>query len=155
MKTEIVSCEHDHLVELSYQIGRELFVPEGFVGNLLEMIKTVPGPKYTLLIDHRPAAAGGIARLWGGVGEAWVMMGDLGRKHFVTTHRAIRKQFNNLSEPYYPGFSLPEFHRVQAAIPEDFPVGMRFAESFGLKCEAVLQQYGPDRTDFYLYAKVR
>lgn len=44
--------------------------------------------------------------------------------------------------------------RFQITVHSDFKKGCRFAEVLGFKKEGVMQKYGPDSKDYYLYARV-
>ena len=44
--------------------------------------------------------------------------------------------------------------RLQTAVKADFKIGIRFAEFLEYKKEGLMVGYGPDKTDYYLMARI-
>ena len=47
-----------------------------------------------------------------------------------------------------------KYVRVQATVKEDFVVGIRFAEWFGMKSEGLMEKYGLDGKNYYRYVRI-
>ena len=44
--------------------------------------------------------------------------------------------------------------RLQTAVKADFKIGIRFAEFLEYRKEGLMVGYGPDKTDYYLMARI-
>ena len=104
------------------------------------------GPAYTLMIDGKPEACGGIAFLDSTMGECWVLIPKL--NHSIIIYRNILKMFNMLLDEH-------NFRRVQAHVMKDFKNGIKLVERLGMTHEGWLRNYGPNRETYGLYARVQ
>lgn len=101
----------------------------------------------SLFLDDEIVAMIGVHPQWPGVGVLWCLTGNLVDKHpaaFIRAIRALQTDF----------LSSRKYHRLQAAVHCGHIKGQRWAEWSGMKLEAVMQAYGPDRADYFLYAMV-
>jgi hypothetical protein len=106
------------------------------------------GLAITLLIDGRVACCGGIARLWPGLGEAWMLPAELARSKPLaltrTAHRFIDRAMIALS-----------LHRVQCFCQTLDNRAVRWAPALGFQREGTLRRYGTDGTDYEVFSIVR
>jgi|SRR5215469_3624610 len=89
---------------------------------------------------------GGFRRYWSGVFEAWlaVKSSDIAYQHKIQMVRFIKQRFKELSA-----------HRIQATISSKRIVDIDFIQYLGFQREGMLRKYGPDKSDYYLYALVK
>ena len=114
-----------------------------------EMVKqmAVAGHAFSLLTNGHLIASGGIYPIWPGFGEAWFLSSDMVVKHKRPVIVQLKKHIDALSKEH-------EYHRIQATAREDFTVGQRFLEFLGFEREGLLRNYGPDKSDHYMYARI-
>lgn len=106
------------------------------------------GPGRTLVEDGRVVAAAGLARLWPGVAEAWLLLHrDLTPRQRLTVTRAI-------SRGLPPLLREEGLRRLQASVRVDFERGRHLVEWLGMKPEGVMRGYGSDGADHVRYAWV-
>jgi hypothetical protein len=106
------------------------------------------GTAVTMLIDGRIAAIGGVARLWPGLGEVWMVPTKLAR----TLPLALTRTAMEVIE--YSVQSL-ELRRAQCFCKTADKRAVRWAETLGFAREATLRRYGADGADYELLAIVR
>lgn len=106
------------------------------------------GPAFTLLgKNDQPLACGGIFIQRHGVGEIWML--------------TSRELINNPVSAVKAGRYVMEradrmnLHRVQATVFINDNRGRRYVEAFGFVFEGLLRKYGPDGSDYLLYARVK
>jgi len=105
------------------------------------------GLAFTGAINRQIIACAGIKRIWGNVGEGWVLATYDIWNHPITIARAIKKNFEDLARDY-------KFERIQTAVRADFGIGIRFAKWMGLSNEGLMKKYGFDGTDHYRFARI-
>lgn len=105
------------------------------------------GLAFTGAINRQIIACAGIKRIWGNVGEGWVLATYNIWNHPITIARAIKKNFEDLARDY-------KFERIQTAVRADFGIGIRFAKWMGLTNEGLMKKYGFDGTDHYRFARI-
>ena len=105
------------------------------------------GLAFTGAINRQVIACAGIKRIWGNVGEGWVLATYNIWNHPITIARAIKKNFEELAISY-------KFKRIQTAVRADFGIGIRFAKWMGLKNEGLMKHYGFDGSDHYRFARI-
>lgn len=92
----------------------------------------------------------GILPLQPGVGEAWLVLSTAlpagaPSRLWALAARLIEQELSR---------AMPDsFHRVQTAIPLDFPAGQRFVRRLGFRPEGVMRKYGADGSDFLRYGR--
>jgi len=105
------------------------------------------GLAFTGAINRQIIACAGIKRIWGNVGEGWVLATYDIWNHPITIARAIKKNFEDLARDY-------KFERIQTAVRADFGIGIRFAKWMGLSNEGLMKKNGFDGTDHYRFARI-
>jgi len=101
------------------------------------------GVAYTGLAEDKVIAYGGVINMWEGVGHAWMVTSDLIKKYPKDITRAgieVLKSFN--------------FHRIQTAVYEGFHEAVKWIEILGFKRECLMEHYGPDKANYYLYVRM-
>lgn len=140
---EVVSAEAWHLEQIQL---KSVFDSEGDVRKRLRAALALPYT-FTILNQGVPVAIIGGEYLWNGVARVWAVVSDGARKNPLAFHRAVLR----FMKFFRKGLSL---HRVQMTVKCDFIEGIRWAESLGFKNEVRLAKYGPDGSDYFLFAKV-
>lgn len=105
------------------------------------------GPCVSIRISGDLVAAGGIGILWQGVGEGWMLTTEKILTHRLAFHRTVLKVIDMESARY-------GLRRIQATVLVGFTRAIRYIEALGFAREGVLRKYGPNGSDYYLYAKV-
>lgn len=103
------------------------------------------GPAFTLLIDGKPEACGGIGFLDKTLGECWIFIPRTDRACII--YRNILKNFNRL-------IVLHKFRRLQAHVFPNFANGVKLVERLGFEKEGRCRQHGPNGEDMDLYSRV-
>jgi RimJ/RimL family protein N-acetyltransferase len=105
------------------------------------------GRAYTWMAKGRIISCAGMTPLWKGVADFWSYFGV---DTFSGNRRVVLRAFRVYLEEFHTEYRL---HRLQAVIKADFPEGIKFAKFYGFENEGLLKNYGPDREDFYRFAK--
>jgi len=105
------------------------------------------GLSFTLLDDNKPICSGGIIPSWLGNAQGWVISSKRIFKNKIRAARLIRERTDLLC-------ANNKIWRLQTAVKADFKIGIRFAEFLGFKKEGLMVGYGPDKTDYYLMARI-
>ena len=105
---------------------------------------TIDGPAFSAWNGSQLVGIGGVKQLWDGVGEAWVLFS----KNISSCKFGIYRATKAILNRHYT------YHRIQAVVRADFPLGWRMVERLGFKLEGLLEKYGPDGSDYYMYTKV-
>ena len=105
------------------------------------------GLAYTLLDDNVPICSGGIIPTWMGNAQGWAISSKRIFKNKIKAARLIKKRMDLLC-------ANNKIWRLQTAVKADFKIGIRFAEFLGFNKEGLMVGYGPDKTDYYLMARI-
>ena len=105
------------------------------------------GLSFTLLDDNKPVCSGGIIPSWLGNAQGWVISSKRILKNKIRAARLIRERTDLLC-------ANNKIWRLQTAVKADFKIGIRFAEFLGFNKEGLMVGYGPDKTDYYLMARI-
>lgn len=116
------------------------------VGIDLSIYTHVDGPAKTLVLGSDIVGCGGIHKLWNGVGEAWLILGDEALKHPIMVAFCSARIFRDI---------VNGFHRIQAHVLEGFDRGIKFAEMMGFEHEGLMKQFGPNRENYHRYVILR
>lgn len=73
-------------------------------------------------------------------------------KAFVESSKRIRFA---MIRAFKEAVSNLPFRRIQAKVNVNFDIGLRFVENLGFEKEGLLKHYGPNNTDYIMYALVR
>lgn len=156
----VVRLEPHHILDLRpREMESEVLalaqIEMGELKTFAESVASAP-IAYTALDGNQVVACAGIAKLHPGVGEAWSLMcqdlvpGKPSRK-WVAVRQAMRMGIESAFDTGY--------HRVQATISVHFPRADAWMRGLGLdnngRAPHLLEQWGPDRSDHWLYAKTK
>ena len=105
------------------------------------------GLAFTLLDNNIPICSGGIIPTWLGNAQGWVISSKRIFRNKVKASRLIKERTDLLC-------ANNKIWRLQTAVKADFKIGIRFAEFLGFNKEGLMVGYGPDKTDYYLMARI-
>ena len=120
-------------------------IDASFTENRIDF--ALAGLSFTLLHNNNPLCSGGIVPLWNGVAEGWVISSKRILSNKIKSSRLIKERTDLLC-------ANNKIWRLQTAVKADFKIGLRFAEFLGFKNEGLMRGYGPDKTDYYLMARI-
>ncbi len=98
--------------------------------------------------DGKPVCAFGIVPLWRGVGEVWMVTDVELPLYGRTFHRVAKEMFD-----IYIGELL--MNRLQCTVHSRNFQAIRWIKKMRFLEEGLLQKYGPDGEDFYIFARLR
>lgn len=104
----------------------------------------------TTIYEGHIVAVGGLVVRWEGVGLLWLILTKDCKKwgfHGVLALDAIRDKTDYL-------IKKNDLWRAEATVRTDFPEAIKMIEFLGFKREGLMEQYNPDKTNSFLYAKV-
>ena len=105
------------------------------------------GLAFTLLDNNVPVCSGGIIPTWLGNAQGWVISSKRIFRNKVKASRLIKERTDLLC-------ANNKIWRLQTAVKADFKIGIRFAEFLEYRKEGLMVGYGPDKTDYYLMARI-
>ena len=105
------------------------------------------GLAFTLLDNNVPICSGGIIPTWLGNAQGWVISSKRIFRNKIKAARLIKQRTDLLC-------ANNKIWRLQTAVKADFKIGIRFAEFLGFNKEGLMVGYGPDKTDYYLMARI-
>ena len=105
------------------------------------------GLAFTLLDDNVPICSGGVVPTWLGNAQGWVISSKRIFRNKIKASRLIKERTDLLC-------ANNKIWRLQTAVKADFKIGIRFAEFLGFNKEGLMVGYGPDKTDYYLMARI-
>ena len=134
----------DEMIE--FGLNDELMnIDASFTENRIDF--AMAGLSFTLLDDNKPVCSGGIIPTWLGNAEGWVISSKRIFKNKIKAARLIKERTDLLC-------ANNKIWRLQTAVKADFKIGIRFAEFLEYKKEGLMVGYGPDKTDYYLMARI-
>ena len=89
----------------------------------------------------------GIIPTWMGNAQGWVLSSKRIFRNKIKAARLIKERTDLLC-------ANNKIWRLQTAVKADFKIGIRFAEFLGFNKEGLMVGYGPDKTDYYLMARI-
>lgn len=145
----LVEFQPDHLRKLKYFQEQDKQLVDR-MDRFLEMVAqgASMGPSFTCFRGEELLGVGGLRVFWEGVAEAWLLLSPSVNGSAVGLLRAIRSKFGELVN----SFGL---WRVQASVKTDNLQGVRIMRWLGFASEGVMHGYGPDGSNYFLYAWVR
>jgi len=102
---------------------------------------------FTCIINDEVIASAGIKKIWGQMGEGWVLATNKIYQHPLAIAKAIKQNFEYVAKSN-------NIKRVQTAVRADYGIGIRFAKWLGLKNEGLMKHYGLDGSDNYRFARI-
>jgi hypothetical protein len=134
---------------LDFLFYRNVSSPREALEKRLAVLSAIPNSiSMTVLLDSMPIAIVGGALKWPGVAEAWSVLSD--------EIQRVPKLFST----YVLGFvesamASHSLHRLEVTVLEGHATGQRWAEFLGFKNEGLMQGYGADGSNHFLYARVQ
>jgi hypothetical protein len=102
------------------------------------------GDCFTGRHDGRIIVCSGIVRHWQTRAEAWLLMGcPVSRTEMLWIHRRVSDFLENAG-----------IVRIETTVKQNFDAGHRWAKMLGFKAEGRMSRFGPDGTDYQMYARV-
>lgn len=109
------------------------------------------GPCFTAICEGEGiASCWGFAQMWPGVFEVWLLTSTLIEKSFEHKRCMVLTSISAIADA---AIGL-QAHRFQMTINPRFSYSERFAKALKFEQEGVLKAYGPDGSDFLLYARI-
>ena len=99
------------------------------------------------LDNNIPICSGGIIPTWLGSAQGWVISSKRIFRNKIKASRLIKERTDLLC-------ANNKIWRLQTAVKADFKIGIRFAEFLEYRKEGLMVGYGPDKTDYYLMARI-
>lgn len=117
---------------------------EHITDDLARSLPTV-GPGWAVKIDGQTVAVGGFHERHEGVAVAWALMG-----------REWRRRAKEITEHVRLRLIEAPFHRLETTVDARFgPPAHAWVKRLGFRCEGLMRGFGTDKTDHWLYARVR
>lgn len=113
--------------------------------NFKQMEK--PGLSFTLIHKEKIIGCAGVAMIWKGVGEGWMMVSPLIYKYPITVYKLTKKHLEEIIIKH-------NMHRIQIICHEFFSAAHRWAKHLGFERESLLKQYGVDKSNFIRYVRI-
>jgi len=105
------------------------------------------GPAITVIYNEQIAACWGFAQILPGVYEAWCLGSQLFNKYPVATTRTAKFVIKY-------GAKYLAAHRIQVTVLASNKVANNWASVLQFKYEGLLKQFGHDKQDYVMYAKI-
>ncbi len=138
---EVLHAEELIAGELSDERNRPSFGVRA-IENLIVPEMSFSGIHYGHLVF-----SGGIAPLWEGVGEAWILGADRVPQHTVAVARICKRYIYRIAKEQ-------KLHRVQAHMKSDWPELSRWASFLGMQHEGTVRQMTTKKENYELYSVV-
>lgn len=118
------------------------------IPNYLERLKEYGTQEhcYTAIYKSDIVACWGVYPLWDGVCEAWLLTSYQFETIPITATRTAIRYFNKI-------YIDMQLHRLQITVNCNDPLAMRWAIALNMKHEGVLHRYGPDKSDYAMFAR--
>lgn len=101
----------------------------------------------TLYLNEKPEAIFGLTVLWDGNADVWTLLSKEACRHPISLQKAAKSLLERYSQNL-------ELRRISAATDPKHKGGSRWLESLGFQREGTMRKYGPDGSDWDLYARV-
>lgn len=150
IEVKVIPFEWYHVpaMELREQEQRYFAMVPNFLANL--KMQKLAGPCYTAVIEGRGIACSwGFAQLWPGVIECWLITSTIIDEKFGYKRRLVEVGREIMREVE----SGMKAHRLQMSINPRFLYAIRYAKALNFTQESVLKAYGPDGSDYYMFAR--
>ena len=134
----------DEMIEFGLN-DKLMDIDASFTENRIDF--AMAGLAFTLLDNNVPICSGGIIPTWMGNAQGWVLSSKRIFRNKIKSARLIKERTDLLC-------ANNKIWRLQTAVKADFKIGIRFAEFLGFNKEGLMIGYGPDKTDYYLMARI-
>jgi len=139
------SMAHVYLLDLDPWQKANMEAHPDYMGMLQSYAQT--GPAITALDDGKPALSFGVVPFYPGVAEAWMLRGDLVSAHPLSVAYGARMFFDHLGH-------IMGLWRCQIGVQSSNDRATRFAKFLKFETEGLMRQFGPERSDFYMMARL-
>jgi hypothetical protein len=127
---------------------KDIFIGQGDLGAKIEAnYKAVGSYVYTCLIDDDPIAILGWSFLFPGVVDLWSITSDRVRE----CGRSFYKFVMSLMKMGHENIGI---YRYQMTVREGHQDLLRWAEGLKMKCEGFMEKFGPDKANYFIFARV-
>lgn len=134
-----------HMKELREQ-GATAYLRPWIVENAYELLAEGRNA-YTLraIGSGKIVACAGLADMWQGRAEAWALISEDCKEHFLALHNTVKNFLESC-----------EIKRIEAVVDFSFAEGHRWIRALGFELEALeMKAYRPNGSSASLYARVR
>lgn len=101
----------------------------------------------TLFLDGKPEGMVGMTLLWPGNADCWTLLSKKACKHPLALQKTSIKLINAYAD-------LLQLKRLSAGSRADNKMGHRWIRSLGFQFEGTMRKYGPDGSDWHLFARI-
>jgi RimJ/RimL family protein N-acetyltransferase len=105
------------------------------------------GPAFTLIHEGKVIGCGGVVLQDWKRGEAWMLLGAGFEKFTLSLCRAVKDKLAEIVKKH-------NLKRVQATVNPTHTAGQKFLQFFGFQEEGLLRHYGPEGSDYLMYARI-
>lgn len=134
---EVVPFDPEHLTKIAPR--------ECHSGEIIGVVQT---PAMTFMLGSDPIAIVGWNSQDPGLIQAWGIFSDGVKKRPIEFVKAVR-----LLVEY--AFEEMNARRIHIAVKQGFAAGWRFACALGFSCEGTMKHFGPDGSDYWMFARTR
>jgi hypothetical protein len=147
MKPVLVQLQPEHLQAAVYRPDHAQYVLALGEWNANIERGMVLGGGVALVLGEEVLAMSGLSLLWAGVGQLWMRTCLNAHKYPVAIVKSTRRYLAGLE-------STLGLRRIQATVRADSVINRRFVEFLGFRTEGTMRGFGPDGSDYILYARV-
>lgn len=133
----IVPFEPTHLAEIDIKAC-----------HLGEKVESISTPAITFLLGGEPISIFGGLQICPGNLQIWGLCSEKVRARPIAFFKALKLMLD-----FYA--TEKKMHRIQMSVIESYREGQRFAEALGFSYEGTMTNYGPDGSNYFLYARTR
>lgn len=147
MINRVVAFEAGHYDEIfagdmNHEVGETTLIFRSYASKL-----QIDDLSHTYISNGHVIAVGGVAPLWPGVGEGWVVCSAKVFDHGVGVARSTRGLLDEMAANH-------NFHRIQSAVLTGNERLERFAKFLGFQREGIMRRYGTDQKDYAIFARI-
>ena len=139
------STAHVYMLELDQWQRANMEAHPDYMGMLKSYSAT--GPAITALHKGKPVLSFGVVPLWPGVSEAWMLRGEAVSDHGRAVAHGARLFFDQIGP-------ICGLWRCQIGVQTSNERATRFAEYLKFKVEGLMEQFGPEGSDFFMMARL-
>lgn len=141
MKYSVVQCESSHIDEI---------IPLGWFQDSATQFKNYHKDPcvmmFTILCGDKPASIVGGFEIHKGVCQLFSCMSELITQNVFNFSKRCLWLLNDYQK-------VMRAHRVQMYVDCNYKKAARFAEFLGFEREGLMLKFGPDKKDYFLYAR--
>lgn len=138
---ELLDIAHKDLIGIDREDAEEMLPVYAEAGPAFSIFVDEPGEPLLLL------CIGGVGIIHEGVGAAWLLPSIYIADYKVGFHRTITRLIDDI-------IRANDLHRVQCYVHKDFEKSKKWVKRMGFEAEGLLKQFGQDKADYYIYARV-